>query len=75
MDGSPSISASGSEEVPSSSMGKSDGNSSNRVSRTALSCSGACKIKVIKLRKKEAYHKEIIKVLGQKKITKFKHAK
>jgi hypothetical protein len=48
----PSISASGDEELPSNRMGKSDGNSSNKVRRTALSCSCACNIKFVKLRKR-----------------------
>lgn len=41
-----STSASGTEAVPSNNMGKSDGNSSNNVSRTALNCSCACNIDI-----------------------------
>lgn len=42
-----SISESGTEDVPINNIGKSDGSSSKRVNRTALSCSCACKYQMM----------------------------
>jgi hypothetical protein len=49
-----SISASGSVDVPSNNIGKSEGNSSSKVCRTALSCSCACNIKSIEIKWKKS---------------------